>query len=1529
MKLDLPKTLMNTLLMFLFTISTICLNAQTVVPFATPGPNSWVCPAAVTTVQVESWGAGGAGGGATGANTRGGGGGGGAYKIATITVVPGTTYSIQVGAGVTGTTAAGGNGTASSFDVFVSTIANPGTGGGVGSAGAAGLGGTGGTFNGGNGAAGSAPLAASGGGGGGAGSGGAGGNAAGVVAGAAGLGNGSIGGVGSTSNSNGGAAGGGGNYGGGGGGGRQGNTVATRLGGNSANGFVRLTFTPNCVAPLTQPTGLLLVPSFTSISGSFTASATAAGYLVVRTNSATAPTSPINGVTYTVGSAALGGTIESAGVSTSFNSTGLSSVTQYWYWVFAYNNVSCTGGPVYLTATPLTAFATTLACGALTNSVTLTNASTITLPWSSLVWSLGHLPLACENALIILNRTTGTTKETVTINLDVPISVNNFTMVNASTTTGVTILQTNGSTIVNIAGDMAMNSPGANKFNRSVYGNQNSTTINGNVILGRLPAGATDGHAAIGSTSNVLGQQYYLYGNLVFNPRGYTTDEWAVFNFNKAGTQYITNNTVVTDTTQPVLFETLNIGTTNATTVIFDGTAMDAYIENVRAAGVTIGVNSTLDLPANYSLNKFTGGFAEPFNMLAGSKLRLGGDKTIERSGAITGIVGSNFPAYFNSYNFNPTSTIEYYGSNTLTQTIYNGVNYANLIASNGAGIGRAQKIVTAGNVNVNTSFNINAATDVNLGTLGSSNCTVSSVGPLNIQTNGGLYCNANVVSGAGAFSMNNASYLGMGHALGISLSGNPTGNISMTGGRAYNTTANYIYNGIVTQITGAGLPTTVNDLTIDNPTTVTIATNQIVDGIDLLKQGVFDIGSTKITHNGTGILNSTGGKMKANLGIVEMKGTSGVAQNLSGNWFVNKNISTLINANSTGITVAASPADTLLISSGLLYGAVTNSAISTNNNLTLLSRDTATARLGELISGSSNSITGMVNIERYLFPRPSWRLIAAPIALATSPFVTAAWREAGITASTGYGVQITGPASFVGVDAYSQRASMKSYNAATNMYVDVTNTNTTKIANPQGYYVFVTGDRSVPLNGTPAPTILRIKGDVLTGNQVFNIPAGKFQTFGNPYPSRIDFRTTQKASISSSFIIWNPNSSGRHNVGAFETYALSGGNYVKVPGGTIRNFIESGEAAFVQSSGAAGTLTVREADKTGGSAAVSRNAESRPGITAPTLEINMYAKDVDGSMYLADGVLMNFDNSFSAAVDNMDVRKISNTADNLSIKNGNFNLVVERRPELIITDTIKLNLTRTRIAPYRFEIDPSVLNYPGLEAFLNDKFLGTQTAVSLGAVTNYTFDITGNAASSVADRFSITFKQVAPMQFISITAERNADNTATVKWHTANENNINYYSIEHSEDGVNFTAAASQLPTANNFGNPYYNYLHAAAKEGNNWYRVKATAITGAVQYTAVVKLAPVIIAAKPSISIYPNPVTDGKVNIYFTNKQLGKYQFNISNKAGQVLYSEMIQLTSTSYKKTVQLNEAKGSYQLTITDNEGKAISISFLTQ
>ena len=123
-----------------------------------------------------------------------------------------------------------------------------------------------------------------------------------------------------------------------------------------------------CTTPTAQATGLILTPAANDISGSFTAAAPAPDNYLVVMNTTGATPSPVDTTTYTIGgTVGAGNTVVDIDGDTSFNATGLTPSTTYYFFIFSYNS-ACTGGPLYYTTTPLTGNTTTLAgpCHAVT-----------------------------------------------------------------------------------------------------------------------------------------------------------------------------------------------------------------------------------------------------------------------------------------------------------------------------------------------------------------------------------------------------------------------------------------------------------------------------------------------------------------------------------------------------------------------------------------------------------------------------------------------------------------------------------------------------------------------------------------------------------------------------------------------------------------------------------------------------------------------------------------------------------------------------------------------------------------------------------------------------------------------------------------------------------------------------------------------------------------------------------------------------------------------------------------------------------
>jgi uncharacterized delta-60 repeat protein len=124
--------------------------------------------------------------------------------------------------------------------------------------------------------------------------------------------------------------------------------------------------------------------------------------------------------------------------------------------------------------------------------------------------------------------------------------------------------------------------------------------------------------------------------------------------------------------------------------------------------------------------------------------------------------------------------------------------------------------------------------------TLGAS---LAVTGATTVSSGATLNCSTYTVTGA-AFTLAAGGTLGSGSPDGITAS-DISGNIQTTS-RSFSETANYTYNGGVAQVTGSGLPVTVNNLSIANSSGVTLTTATAVSGtLALGSSGKLKIGSS------------------------------------------------------------------------------------------------------------------------------------------------------------------------------------------------------------------------------------------------------------------------------------------------------------------------------------------------------------------------------------------------------------------------------------------------------------------------------------------------------------------------------------------------------------------------------------------------------------------------------------------------------------------------------------------------------------
>jgi CSLREA domain-containing protein len=232
--------------------------------------------------------------------------------------------------------------------------------------------------------------------------------------------------------------------------------------------------------------------------------------------------------------------------------------------------------------------------------------------------------------------------------------------------------------------------------------------------------------------------------------------------------------------------------------------------------------------------------------------------------------------------------------------------------------------------------ININVAAVAHNLTLNNAGLTLTINSGSSLAVAGGVTLTAgtfdmgtNTVSGAGSFTVSSGGNLIIGSTAGITSSG-ATGNVQVTGTRTFDTAANYTYNGSSAQVTGNGLPATVNNLTVNNSAGVSLSSAETVSGTLTLTSGALSIGANTLTINGA--ISTTSGSLTGGATSNVTIGGAGASTTLPA---VTLNNLTMNRAN--GITLGGNVTASGVIT--LTSGVITTGANTLSNSTGTVSR--------------------------------------------------------------------------------------------------------------------------------------------------------------------------------------------------------------------------------------------------------------------------------------------------------------------------------------------------------------------------------------------------------------------------------------------------------------------------------------------------------------------------------------------------------------------------------------------------------------
>ncbi len=177
------------------------------------------------------------------------------------------------------------------------------------------------------------------------------------------------------------------------------------------------------------------------------------------------------------------------------------------------------------------------------------------------------------------------------------------------------------------------------------------------------------------------------------------------------------------------------------------------------------------------------------------------------------------------------------------------------------------------------------------------------------------------------------------------------------------------------------------------------------------------------------------------------------------------------------------------------------------------------------------------------------------------------------------------------------------------------------------------------------------------------------------------------------------------------------------------------------------------------------------------------------------------------------------------------------------------------------------------------------------------------------------------PIKFTSAKASE-LNSKILVEWEVATESNLVSYDIEKSDNAINFSKVATQVAKYGNNLSAKYSWSDLAPYSGKNFYRIKATELSGEEKYSPIAFIN--MNSTKSTFTTYPNPLNDKILAIQFQNKKKETYFLELFNQVGQKIFSKRINHAGGSSTHALALDSkpASGIYQLVITATTEKTL-------
>lgn len=243
-------------------------------------------------------------------------------------------------------------------------------------------------------------------------------------------------------------------------------------------------------------------------------------------------------------------------------------------------------------------------------------------------------------------------------------------------------------------------------------------------------------------------------------------------------------------------------------------------------------------------------------------------------------------------------------------------------------------------------------------------------------------------------------------------------------------------------------------------------------------------------------------------------------------------------------------------------------------------------------------------------------------------------------------------------------------------------------------------------------------------------------------------------------------------------------------------------------------------------------------------------------------------------------------------------------------------NLVNARVT-ISYDTDDLVSDYSNLRVARFDGMSAWSDAAGV-ATANGTGSITSGAFNSFNGYFTLGNNMGGsnPLPLIMTDFSlRGKEGDVHISWVTSYEKNCDYFTVEHSSDGLQFNRISLVNAVGNSNSPVSYSTVHNDAVYGINYYRLNEYDLDGTLAYSAVKSI---YTGKKSALLVYPNPASANRINIQLPVGEIS-YEVMISDISGRLVYHSRVESFDNKIMTIDNLYLNSGLYNIILTGESG----------